>query len=91
VRISSRTSVIVCACALAPAAAFSQAPSPACKAVDQAMRKAASTPSHMVLMTDGKIEGEEITIGDVIYLKVQGQWMKSPMTMRDIKAPMVQE
>ena len=85
-RISFRTasSVILCVCALPSPAAFAQASSPACRAVYDAMRKAASTPSHMVLMTDGKVEGEEITIGNVIYLKVQGQWTRSPMTMQDI-------
>jgi glycerol kinase len=85
-RIRSRTvsSVILFACAFPPAAASAQALSPACQAVYDAMRKAASTPSHMVLMTDGKIEGEEITIDNVIYLKVRGQWTKSPMTTRDI-------
>jgi hypothetical protein len=78
--------MIVCTAigvARTPAVAFAQAPSPMCKAVYDAMRKGASTPSHMVLMTDGNIEGEEITIGNVIYLKVQGRWMKSPMTMQD--------
>ncbi len=72
--------------AIGPVPALAQAPGAACKPVYDAMLNALSTPNHLVIVTNGKVEGEEITIGNTMYVKVGGQWMKSPMTTQDVIA-----
>jgi hypothetical protein len=44
------------------------------------MLKEVTTPHHAVTSKDGAVEGESISTGDAMYVKVRGEWRKSPMT-----------
>jgi hypothetical protein len=70
-------SVLVCAIA---APAFAQAPPGTCKVVFDAMLKGVTTPHHSVTTKDGAATGELIATADAMYVKLRGEWRKSPMT-----------
>lgn len=67
------------ACAFA-APAFAQAANGSCKPVFDAMLKETTTPHHAVTTKDGAPLGESITTADASYVKIKGEWRKSPMT-----------
>ena len=69
----------VLACAMATPA-FAQAANGSCKPVFDAMLKETMTPHHLVTTTDGAPSGEAIATADATYVKVRGEWRKSPMT-----------
>lgn len=62
------------------APAFAQAANGSCKPVFDAMLKETTTPHHVVTTKDGAPLGEGITTADASYVKIKGEWRKSPMT-----------
>ena len=69
-------------------AAPANAEDPGCKPVFDAMAKLISTPNHTYMQIDSaaKDSGETINTGAQRYLKVDDQWMISPMTTKDLPA-----
>ena len=60
--------------------AYAQAPAGPCKPVFDAMLKETTTPHHAVTIRNGGTAGESIATADAMYVKLNGQWRKSPMT-----------
>jgi len=60
--------------------ASAQASPGTCKPVFDAMLKEMTTPHHAVTTKDGAVAGESISTADAMYVKVKGEWRKSPMT-----------
>lgn len=55
----------------------------ACKPVNDAMLKAATTPHHAVSVRDGSHRGESIVVDNTSYVQIKGAWRKSPMSPQD--------
>ncbi len=56
-----------------------------CKPVFDAMLKQMTTSNHVVSTRNGTTS-ESISVADVIYVKMNGQWRKSPASMKDMIA-----
>ena len=52
-----------------------------CQAVDNAMNKVYTTPTHLYNTMDGKSKNEIIYVGGVIYDNVRGKWARSQLTL----------
>jgi hypothetical protein len=73
--------VVIAAVLAVPAVARAQsARNGPCKPVFDAMLKATSTPHHAVTTDNGATVGESILVADAMYVKVKGDWHKSPLT-----------
>lgn len=69
--------------AVVAAPAFAQAPAGPCKVVFDAMLAETTTPHHAMTIKDGQPMGETISTADAMYIKLKGDWRKSPMTPKD--------
>ncbi len=65
---------------------FAQASAGSCKPVFDAMLKETTTPHHTVTTKDGALQGEAISTADAMYVKIKGEWRKSPMTPQAMAA-----
>jgi hypothetical protein len=77
---------LLIAAALGPPARAVVAPS--CKVLVDAMMKQIGTPTHVVVTEaeKGKSKTHEmIYLGDAIYLQMEGQWKRSPMTVQQMR------
>jgi hypothetical protein len=68
------------------AAASAQAPAGSCKPVFDAMLTETMTPHRVVTAMEGEPLAEAISTADATYVKVKGQWRKSPLTPKDARA-----
>lgn len=55
-----------------------------CQAVDDAMNKIYTTPTHLYNTMDGKSKNEIIYAGGVIYDNLRGKWAKSGLTLQQL-------
>jgi len=76
-------SVLIGAVAAPPLAQVSAG---SCKPVFDAMLKETVTPHHVVTTKDGALQGEAISTADATYVKIKGEWRKSPMTPQAMAA-----
>jgi hypothetical protein len=68
------------------AAASAQAPAGPCKVVFDAMLRETATPHRVVTATEGKPVSEAISTADATFVKVRGEWRKSPWTPKNALA-----
>jgi hypothetical protein len=87
-----RASAIALLLAAAATAQPARALDPTCKTVIDAMMKQIGTPTHVVatetaaFRADGKSRTNEmIYAGDAIYIQVQGKWVRSTMSIREMR------
>ena len=74
---------------MAPVAVRAGGPDAACKPVIDANFKQYMTPSHVI--ESGTDAGELIFIGNAIYLKDGGKWMRAPMTPASFQQQLQEE
>ncbi len=79
-------SLAVCGVLAMPGAAYAQVAQGSCKPVFDAMLKESVTPHHLVTTKNGAELGESISTGDTMYVKIKGEWRKSPMTPQEMLA-----
>ena len=81
----SRLPVLCFVAAGIAAAASAQAPAGPCAPVFDAMLRETTTPHRMVTVTAGKPAGEAISTADATFVKLRGEWRKSPLTPKDTR------
>ena len=78
VSVLSIVAASILACCAVPVLVHAAAPDAACKPIIDANNKQYMTPSHV--LETGKDPGETIFIGNSVYLKDEGKWIRAPMT-----------
>jgi hypothetical protein len=83
------TALLISATAARPARA---AADPSCKPMLDALRKQIATPTHIYMTESGGVRGhgkpeshESIHTGGAIYVQMNGQWKRSPITTEDMR------
>lgn len=89
IRASAIALLILMPLAVRPARAA--AVDPACKPVLDSLAKQYSTPVHIYMTQVGELRGgkprsaESIFAGGTIYIQMRGKWMRSPMSLEEMR------